>query len=143
LLHEATKESALAFLVGANCNLFTISTPVVTHIRTVLPDFLRPGFCIPYIMGMSCCKCNNESMKSILDGGKLLAYLLNHAALQDILKQQENCQETNCIVSALIKAGRYRYAQEEKVVENIGVLEAVSDSTDCLYLHLRNHYMHA
>jgi hypothetical protein len=129
-LLQATKEAAVALLVCVYRTMITVPPTVVDHIRQVIPAFSSDGFFMSYMR-------SNEDIRHVLDDSETFNTLLDNNDLQGMLRD-ESSQDLMCMVFQLM-SGRINDEVEAEFKHHVGIVEAVSNATDCLYLHLRNH----
>jgi hypothetical protein len=132
VLLEATKQAALALLVFVDSALVTVSPAVVNHIHQVIPNFAQEGFSVSYYMS------SNEPIRQALDDPQTMKALLNNNVLQQML-EDEDYQDVLCGMRRLIKtSSRINSEIQLEPKHHISILESVSDTPDCFYIHLRN-----
>jgi ankyrin repeat protein len=132
-LAEATKEAAIAFLVCSSQGMITLSPAVTAHIqRVLLPDFATQGFSMSYMS-------SNEHIRLLLEETDTIKRLVTNNTLQEMLKDEDK-QDLIRIIIPLVKASN-RINIDETLPEtkhHVSIFEAVSETPDCIYLHLRN-----
>jgi ankyrin repeat protein len=125
-LLEATKQAALALLVVVDSAMITVSAVVVAHIHQVIPTFAQDYM------------SSNEPIRQALDDPQTLNDLINNNDLQQMLKD-EDYQDVVCGMHRLIKASsRINLEIQLEPKHHISILESVSDTPDCFYIHLGN-----
>jgi hypothetical protein len=137
-LLEAKIQAAMALLVCVNIMaLTTITAPpaviaVIAHVQRVIPTFAQQGFSMSYMS-------NNLVIRQVLENSQTLNDLIYNGALQEMIKD-EDYQDVACGVSRMmIKANsRINLEMQLESKHHISILESVSDTPDCFYLHLRN-----
>jgi hypothetical protein len=69
---------------------------------------------------------------------ELVKSLLYHDGIQKLLKEDEGCRNLICSLVRMNKSGRNYITQEgaSDKKKGVGVLDSISDSVDCLLLHL-------
>jgi ankyrin repeat protein len=130
LLQEATKDAVIALLVCASNTLIHTPPAVMEHIYRVLPNL--EGFSMSHMS-------TNGAIHQILENQDTLKTLLNNRDLQDMLKQ-DDCQDLIRGVYYMIKVARSIDGDNVQLEakDHVYLLGSVSETTDCLYLHLRN-----
>jgi hypothetical protein len=113
--------------VFVDCSvLITVSPLVVTHIHRVIPNFAQDYM------------SSNEPIRQALDEPQTLDNLLNNNDLQEMLKD-EDYQDVVEGMHRMIKASsRINSEIQLESKHQISILESVSDTPDCFYIHLRN-----
>jgi hypothetical protein len=141
LLLEITIDTAIAFLLLVYVNnyrsMITVPPSVLAHIRRVIPEFSSQGFSMSYMS-------RNEAIRQRLNDLETLNALLNNSDLQKMLKN-EDYHDLIDIMCRLVKAGSTctctrlkNDTVQPETKDHISILESVSGTPDCIYLHLRS-----
>jgi hypothetical protein len=128
LLHAATINALVAFLVCAHQSVVPVTPAVMTHIRQVLPGLIEEGLSVSYMN-------SNEAIRQALANNETLQTILRNDELQSLLKE-EDCQDLIRGVYRMVQAGRNHTRQDDSK-HHMCILESVADLPDFLYLHLR------
>jgi ankyrin repeat protein len=144
-LQEATKEAIVALLACPNSPTITFPSAVLSVLAT-LADKRRAIPAFLAVMG--------DIQRAIHDKGYSMNYLDNNQELQDVemhilisslydsdlqeMLQDEDYQDLICIMARMVKAGARSSTDdvESEPKDHVSVLESVSDTIDCIYLHL-------
>jgi hypothetical protein len=130
-LLEAQVQAAIALVVFADMALTIITIP--RAVKRVIPTFAQQGFSVSYMS-------NNQALRGVLasPGPGSVNSLLNNNDLQEMLKG-EDYPDVVCGMHRMIKAsGRINSEIQLESKHHISILESVSDTPDCFYIHLRN-----